>query len=281
MENVNILELIESKYDELYEQEKKVADYVLENPTIITSMSVKELSDRSGASQATIVRFSKKLGCKGFYHLKIALSKSIESDRELSDLTIDTDDYSTSIKNIFISKVDEIEKCVNSLDHKSVERSMKLIKKCENLYIYGAGNTNSIAVYASYQFNQYGVKAIVNVGPEMQINAAFGMTEKDACILISNSGMSNLILDIATIAQQNSVPIIAMTSYPTSPLAMMSEETITSFTYEQEVFEVSSSSRITQMALIDMMILLLSNENGSDHKKYNQEREEFLAKYKQ
>ncbi|MCZ5721257.1 hypothetical protein O5282_00140 [Escherichia coli] len=37
--------------------------------------SVTELSEKSHASEATIVRTCKKLGYQGYYHLKIALAK--------------------------------------------------------------------------------------------------------------------------------------------------------------------------------------------------------------
>lgn len=280
MEDKNVLASLEIIYMDLFEQEKKVADYILAHPLEVTNMSVTELAEKSGASEATIMRLSKKSGCKGFYHFKISLARSLNNKDEITKLSIDLADYDSSIQNIFHSKIEELKQSADLLDSTAVKKSLELIKNCDNLYIFGAGNTNPLAVYAAYQFNQFGVKAIVNVGPEMQTNAAFSMTEKDVCLLISNSGSTNMILDIANIAHQKAVPSIAITSYAKSPLVRLVDHVIMSFTNEKLRFEAISSTRMPQMTLIDMLILLISSDKSGNYKRYSSDREEYLAKYK-
>ncbi|MGX7197878.1 MurR/RpiR family transcriptional regulator [Enterococcus olivae] len=280
MDDKNVLASLELIYTDLFEQEKKVADYILSNPSKVTNMSVTELAEKSGASEATIMRLSKKAGCKGFYHFKIALARSINNWDEIAKLSIDLTDYNSSIQNIFLSKIEELKQGADLIDSSMVKDSLELIKKCDTLYIFGAGNTNPVAVYAAYQFNQYGVRSIVNIGPEMQTNAAFSMTENDACLLISNSGSTNMILDIANIAKQKSVPSIAITSYAQSPLVQIVDYVIMSFTNEKLRFEAISSTRLPQVAIVDMLILLLSSDKEGNYKRYSTDREEYLAKYK-
>lgn len=280
MRDENVLTTINLIYKDLYEREKKAADYIYANPKNIVNMSVTELAEKSGVSEATIMRLSKKIGCQGFYHFKILLTRNINSEDELTNLSINPEDYRLSIQNIFLSKIEELKTCSNLINSSVVENCLSLIKKCENLFIFGAGNTNTLAVYAAYQFNQYGINTIVNVGPEMQTNAAFSMSEQDLCLLISNSGSSTMIIDIANISKQRKVQSIAITSYQKSTLAQLANYILLSFTNEKYIFEATSSTLMPQMALIDMLILLLSNDQSGDYKQYNSDRELYLSKYK-
>lgn len=71
---------------------KKVADYILSHAHEVVNYSVTELSEKSHASEATIVRTCKKLGYQGYYHLKIALAKEvINPDNSYPDNTDFTD----------------------------------------------------------------------------------------------------------------------------------------------------------------------------------------------
>lgn len=78
MKNIFILErIMESTvhkirklYPEMGRAEKKIADYILENSRNITDCSVTELAKICGCGDATVVRFSRRLGFTAFRRLK-------------------------------------------------------------------------------------------------------------------------------------------------------------------------------------------------------------------
>ena len=280
MSQINTLSAIENIYPDLFEQEKKVAEYVLKNHKKVIDMSVSDLADNSNVSEATIMRFCKKAGFKGFYHFKISLAKDIIDPEKDFSADINLDNIEGSIHNILMYKVEEIKRCLNMLDPVAVKESIAAINNCDTMYVFGAGNTNPIAVFAAYQFNQCGIKTIVNISPEMQINSAFRLTEKDVCLIISNSGSTNMIVDVAEIAKEKNAKIIALTSYLKSPLAKLSDFVLTSVTSEKIFFEAFSSTRMCHMAIIDLLLLLFSKDKKRNVYKYNSDREEYLAKYK-
>ena len=76
-EPVSILEKIFSIYPVLFDEEKRVADYVLQNEAKVVDMTVSDLAAACGTSDATVVRFCKKCGCNGFHHLKINMAKEM------------------------------------------------------------------------------------------------------------------------------------------------------------------------------------------------------------
>ena len=61
---------IKTKYFELRPSEVKVADFVLRNAKEVSKMSIKNLSDKIGVSEPTIIRFVKSIGYKGYREFK-------------------------------------------------------------------------------------------------------------------------------------------------------------------------------------------------------------------
>ena len=71
------INIIESFYPSLSKQEKKVADYILEEKGKISYQSLQEIAKKISVGEATIVRFVKKIGFNGFQDLKINIAKEI------------------------------------------------------------------------------------------------------------------------------------------------------------------------------------------------------------
>ncbi len=70
---------IKSKMKTLTGSEKKVANYILNNYMYILDYTVTELAEKAGISDATVVRFCRSVGYKGYQDLKISLAQDMMS----------------------------------------------------------------------------------------------------------------------------------------------------------------------------------------------------------
>ena len=66
-EGKTVVEMIREKYNQIFMAERKVADFVLENPERAVNANVSELANLSGVSDATVIRFCKRIGFQGHY----------------------------------------------------------------------------------------------------------------------------------------------------------------------------------------------------------------------
>ena len=73
----SVLGVICSFYDSFFEAEKKIADYIMEHKAQAVDMTVGELARASGTSDATVSRFCRRCGFKGFQSLKLALAREV------------------------------------------------------------------------------------------------------------------------------------------------------------------------------------------------------------
>ena len=120
--DILIRDQIFSTYDSLYDAEKKVADYVAGHQEDVINMSVAELAQNCATSQATVIRFCKKIGCEGFHKLKLKLAGEQSKQEELAASNeINIENMEQSLHNIMVSKVEEIKQLFTILIRKNFE----------------------------------------------------------------------------------------------------------------------------------------------------------------
>ena len=82
---------IEEYNDSYTTTEKLIADYILQNDILQDSAQV--LGEKTNTSAAAIIRFSKKIGFKGFSDLKMNLAQSTKEEKQQEvDLIFEPED---------------------------------------------------------------------------------------------------------------------------------------------------------------------------------------------
>ena len=72
----NVFAKINNEYYQLTGAEKKVADYAVAHQQKTQYMSISELAEEAGVAEATISRFCRRLGYKGYNAFKLAVANS-------------------------------------------------------------------------------------------------------------------------------------------------------------------------------------------------------------
>src|ERR1700750_2908864 len=57
--------------------ERRIADFILENAHLLRDYSSQQLANSLGISQSSVVKFSQKLGFKGYPDLKVSVSEAV------------------------------------------------------------------------------------------------------------------------------------------------------------------------------------------------------------
>lgn len=273
----NVLNSIQIAYESLFDAEKKVADYVLQFPEEAINMTITELSEKSDVSDATIVRFCKKLGFNGYQHFKMTLAKKFVNPNNIIPATVDLKDIKSSIKSIMSYKVEELKLTSESLDVNMMTMCIDKIINSNYIYFYAAGNSLPVAMDAAYKFNLIGIRSHVDIISEMQISSAYSLTENDIAFGISNSGTSKSILKIFEIAKERGATTICLTSSKKSPLVNLSDYKLFTVTNEELFFKEFSYTRVPAFSVIDTIFLLVYKSiMGNAYKDMNI-REEVLS----
>ncbi|MBM7656364.1 MurR/RpiR family transcriptional regulator [Neobacillus cucumis] len=277
----NLLNTVNSLYPTLHDAEKKVAEYVIKEYFNVIDMSVAELSEQCNVSEATIVRFCKRIGLKGFHHFKITLAREINNpEKTTHSPTIHLDNLAESVQNIFAYKIDELKQTASFLEPEELQKCLDIISESSLVHFVAAGNSIPAALDGAYKFNQIGIRSIVNNTPEMQVSLAHSLTENDVVIGISNSGNSKLLLEIFEIAKKRKATTICITNHMKSPLSQLADIKLFSITNEKLFFKEFSFTIVPAISVIDTLFLLLTKKNYDRSIQSISDREQALSDFK-
>ena len=254
------MDTIHMLYDTFFEQEKKIANYILKHHKEVVNMTIVELSKACGTSVATISRFCKKCGLEGFHHLKIGLAKEIASndtDIPVSN-TISRDDIDQSLQNILANKIEELKQTVSMLDADQLNQVLDAIKNADTVQLVAAGNTIPVALDGAYKLNQIGIKTMAGTILETQLAFALSLKKGDVLIAISNSGESRRVYKMVKEAKRRGVIIVAITNNPNSTIGSDADYCLQTATREKLFLNEFYFSRVSATVVIEILYLFLT-----------------------
>lgn len=248
-------------YNEMGKAEKQIADWIEQNPGKIISMSIVELAEQCKCSEATIVRFSKRLGLSGYQELKISLASEGGSSYVSTNIKDDDsayDIYTKVCNDIYMS----LEKTKKSLKPESMALAAEKICKAKKIVIFGLGNSASVAIDASHKFLRAGLSAVAYTDNHMQVIAASHLSDGDIAIAISHSGSSRDIVEALKIAKDHGAATIAITNSGKSPILKQADIVLSTTADETRYNILALNSRIVQLAIIDSLYFYVVNNQS-------------------
>ncbi len=236
--------------------EKKLIDGLSKmHPSEIIYLSITELSARLNVAEATIVRFCKKLGYSGFQNFKLSLSKELGSAENQQE---------SIVKRVAMQMTDAIVETSRSVNYDMYLRIADILIKADKIGAFGVGNSHITAMEVGNVFARIGIDVIVTADAHLQAMIASNMKEGDVVILISVSGSTTDIIDVADIAKKNGVTIVVITCYDHSPLAKYADFLLNS-TRREAAYEGGSVSSIVSISyLINILYHAIYEKLGNE-----------------
>lgn len=243
---------IKMLYGSMGNAEKRIADWISENPGKIISLSIVELAEKCRCSEATIVRFSKRLGLGGYQELKISLAAEGGGSSVSTNITAADSAYQMFEKvcnDIYMS----LEQTKRSLGSDAIEMAANRLCRSDKIVIFGLGNSASVAMDAGHKFLRAGLNCVAYSDNHMQVIAASHLTPKDTAIGISHSGSSTDIVEALKISKEHGASTIAITNSGKSPILRHSDIVLSTASEETQHNILALNSRIVQLAIIDAL----------------------------
>jgi len=264
----NTIKKITSLYPRLSEKEKKIADYIQEDPTHIINKTINEVSADLSIADATVFRFCKRLGFKGYQSRKITLaSEVITPIKQIHEEISENDDERTIFEKIFKSNIQTLENTMHILDEVSIKKAVSLMNQANHIYFYGTGGSAVIAMDAYHKFIRTGIKCFAFIDSHFQLMSASQLSSDDLAVVISHSGRNRDTLQISKFAKENGASVIAITGFPKSPIAQLADVALYTSSEETEYRSEALSSRIGQLSIIDALYVnaMVKHKDDANH----------------
>ena len=222
-----MLDRIRASMPALPPAEQRVARLLMSDPRGFARLPVVELAERAQVSKPTVVRFCRSIGYDGLADFKLKLAGSVNEGVPFVHRAVNDDDKAGDIVvKVIDNAVAAMLRYRNAAASQSIERAIAALAEAgrqsgqgRRIEFYGVGNSGIVAQDAQHKFFRLGVTSAAISDGHMQVMSATMLQPGDCAVVISNSGRSRDLLDVAEIARRKGATVIAITASG-SPLAL-------------------------------------------------------------
>lgn len=267
------LRKIEELTNSLPRAERAVAQAILEKPEIISLSTLAEVSKHTGTSDASIIRFCRKLGYSGYAEMKKDFILAINNNDNILSKIEEATENSTVIENLY--KIYErnmmtLKETIALADPVDYEAAVDIILKARGLWFFGAGDAAAVCKLFHFKFSRLGYIGGSPDDPVMQLIDASAMTDQDVAIVITYEGNSRNINNAVKVAKQRGAKIILITKTRRSSIKEFADVTIFISTSDITVGKDIIVRRVAEQMIIDALYLtLLSKQDRGMVKQLN------------
>ena len=254
------------RMDDFTSQEKEIAKYILENPTLIKELSTEELAKATFTSQATVVRLCKKLETKGYNDFKLKLSTEYLEAARVREFLKDEpitkestyDDIIDIIPKMYDSAITNTKLMLNS---NVINRVINRLKEARKIDLYGYGISYSVARQAAFKFLSIGIDSMAHDG----LNEHYITASKDnshvVAILISFTGRNSSIIKIAKYLRRHGIYVIGISGNRSSEMVESCNEVIQIDTKKLILSMEVITAVISTQYILDILFSMLLASN--------------------
>jgi RpiR family carbohydrate utilization transcriptional regulator len=223
-----MLERIRAARPALSPAEQRVAALVLQDARSFATLPIGELAARAAVSQPTVVRFCRSVGYDGLADFKLKLAGSVSEGVPFVHRAVDEDDGAGElVVKVIDNAVSALLHYRNAATAGALERAIEALaqagRESRRIEFYGVGNSGIVAQDAQHKFFRLGVSAHAVSDGHVQVMSATMLGAGDCAVVVSNSGRSRDLIDVADIAHRQGATVIAITASG-SPLALRAQQ---------------------------------------------------------
>ena len=240
---------IREAYENLTKSEQQVADYFLEN-NAISDFSSKHISLLLYVSEATLSRFAKKCGFKGYrefvymYELDFKDYFTEKEEKEISDIT----------RSVRKNYKDIMVKAFDLIDEDQMRRIASKLSSTEyTVPVYGMGSSGYVAREFQLRFMRLGLDVIAITDSQMIAMNASLVKRGSLVLAFSISGTTKVVIDGIKKAKQNGARVVLFTSSKDKKLQELCDEIVEVAYLNELETGTKISPQISLLVLLDVL----------------------------
>ncbi len=260
----DLLDRLRERLEELNRSERKVANVILDDPAAATSLSIASLAQAASVSEPTVNRFCRNFGAKGYPDFKIKLAQSLAGGTPYVTRAVEPSDTATQYTHkIFGATIAALDEAQREVDMAAVERMVDYLTQAKQIHFFGLGASGAVAQDAQHKFFRFNLPVMAYVDVLMQRMVAAACHTGDVVVIISYTGRTRELVDIAKVAREAGAVVLGITA-PDSPLSRECTATLEVATPEDTDHYMPMTSRMIQLTLIDALATGVTLRRGED-----------------
>ncbi|MEU7044422.1 MurR/RpiR family transcriptional regulator [Streptomyces varsoviensis] len=240
---------------------QRVAEAVAQDPAGCAALTVTALAERTGTSEATVVRTARTLGYPGYRDLRLALAALAAQQAAgrapavTADIAVDD-----SIIDVVAKLAHEEQQCLADtaagLDTTQLESAIAALVGARRIDVYGIGASSLVGQDLVQKLLRIGLIAHSHSDPHLAVTNAVQLRAGDVAIAITHSGRTTDVIEPLRAAFDQGATTVAITGRPDGDIAQYADHILTTSTArESELRPAAMSSRTSQLLVVDCLFI--------------------------
>jgi DNA-binding MurR/RpiR family transcriptional regulator len=206
---------LQAQFAELPPALARVAKHVINYPLETTALSIEALSRVTESGQASIVRLVHNLGFESFRSFKLALAAQCGGAPAVDPAAQTVD----AVERLRWEMAESLDRTGVLLDRAALDQVARAIALARHVNIYGGGVSAMVGEILSAKLLRAGIWAVSYADANLGLEVVGPVSRQAVAIAISDSGTTMETVRLLRAARASGARTVAITSWPTSPLA--------------------------------------------------------------
>lgn len=265
MPHADVFIQINREYYHLTSAEKKIADHLLSKREESQLMSISDLSQRAGVAEATVSRFCRRLGYKGYGAFKLAMASATLQGGpgpiyygEAQGL----DSIGEMCRKVCANDVDAITQTLSLIRSDVLSQAADRLLASEKVLCMGQGGSMILAQEAAHLFSTALPNFYAVSDAHIQMMRAATLTERDTVLYFSYSGSTRELVDVMKVVKDQGGSVILITRFPNSPGAVQADMVLECGSRETPLHLGSIAAKMGQLYIMDVLFNEVCRRNA-------------------
>ncbi|WP_129841832.1 MurR/RpiR family transcriptional regulator [Streptomyces sp. RFCAC02] len=240
---------------------QRVAETVAGDPAGCAALTVTGLAERTGTSEATVVRTARLLGYPGYRDLRLALAglaaqqASGAAPAVTADISVD-DPLGDVVAKLAQDERQTLTDTAGALDVAQLEAAVGALAAARRVDVYGAGASSLVAQDLAQKLLRIGLVAHAHADPHLAVTGAVQLRTGDVAVAVTHSGSTVDVIEPLQVAFDRGATTVAITGRPDSVVTQYADHVLTTSTArESELRPAAMSSRTSQLLVVDCLFI--------------------------
>lgn len=219
-------------------------------------MSISELGEACGVAEATVTRFCRRLGYKGYSAFKLAVANSTArpAAQSLAAEEIAPEDGVAAVaRKLCAAEIDALQQTLALVDADAVAAAADMLASAGKVLCMGQGGSMILAMEAAHLFSTALPNFQAVADSHLQSIAAAHLTKRDAVLFFSYSGSTRELMDLLPLVRERGAGVVLITRFPKSPAAAFADIILQCGSNELPLQHGSVPARMSQLFLTDLL----------------------------
>ncbi len=261
-----VLDRIERDVGHLAASEQRVARWICDHPQDVLGLTVREIAQASGSSQAAVVRLCRTLKVDGFGRLKVLLTADLVRREHKSGAAYPEISPDASFEQqlaLFLQLAEtSVRNTVQECGAEQLAPIAASLGAAGRILLFGQAASGIVAQDVTLKLTRLGYPALFWSDLHAALMAAALLTDRDAALMISYSGMTREVLEVATQCKRHGATVIAMTHFAVkNQLLDLADLAVNLNAIEPEPRIGATTSVLAGLVAADALLLYMANQD--------------------